>query len=435
MNNVTTKKPLGIWRLTALVTGTMIGSGIFLLPANLARIGSEGLLSWGITTLGAFLLAIIFSKLSILIPKNGGPYAYAKAGLGNFVGFQTVFSYWISLWITNVGLALITVVYLAHFWPGLLNPVIGCSAALIMIWLLTLVNVCGIRPAGNVQLVTTILKIIPILAIIIFGIWHFHPSFVFNKSIPTSYQHYYTSISSAAGITLWAFIGIEAATVPYNFVDNPQKNIPLATILGTLIAATIYIASSTIIMGILPPHILVNSTAPFVATAELLFGHFGKWIMIFGAAISCFGCINGITLLQGQVAMAAADDKLFPTIFSLRNKAGVPGWGLTITAVLESVLLILIMHRDIYIQFRLIVLLASLAALIPYLYTAAAASVVLRQRITQQLANNKIYSIIACIGGVYSLWMIVSSGYEVVFHGCILLFVSALLFAWSYKKS
>jgi APA family basic amino acid/polyamine antiporter len=431
MNNKT-KKPLGIWRLTALVTGTMIGSGIFLLPANLARIGNEGLLSWIITAIGAFVLAIIFSKLSIIIPKNGGPYAYAKAGLGNFVGFQTVFNYWISLWITNVGLALITVVYLANFWPVLLNPIIGSSAALIMIWLLTLINVYGVRPAGNVQLVTTILKIIPILAIILFGIWHFHLSYILSATTP-SYQHYYTSISSAAGITLWAFIGIEAATVPYDFVDNPRKNIPIATILGTLIAATIYIASSTIIMGILPPHILAKSAAPFISTAELLFGHFGKWMMIFGAAISCFGCINGITLLQGQVAMAAADDKLFPTIFSLRNKAGVPGWGLITTAVLESVLLILIIHQDIYVQFRLIILLASLAALIPYLYTAAAASVVLRQG-TMQLANYKKYAIIACIGGLYSLWMIISSGYEVVYHGCILLFVSALLFAWSYKK-
>jgi APA family basic amino acid/polyamine antiporter len=428
MNN---QKPLGIWRLTALVTGTMIGSGIFLLPANLANIGGEGLFAWGITTIGAFLLAIVLSKMSLLIPRSGGPYAYAKAGLGNFVGFQTVFNYWISLWIGNVGLAIITVIYLAKFWPLLLNPIIGCLVALIMIWGLTIVNIYGVRLAGIVQLVTTILKILPIIAIILVGIWHFHPSYIFNSAPNT--EHYYTSISSAAGLTLWAFIGIESATVPYDFVDNPQKNIPLATLLGTLIAAIIYITSSTIILGVLPHAILIKSSAPFVAVASLLFGHFGKWLMIIGAAISCFGCLNGATLLQGQVAMAAADDNLCPGIFALRNKAGVPGFGLAITAVLESALLILLMNHETTEKFQLIALLASLAALIPYLYTATAASVILK-RPFPSAKHSHIFMLIAILAGIYSFWTILSSGAEVVYHGCILLFVSVLLFGWGYKN-
>ena len=268
----------------------------------------------------------------------------------------------------------------------------------------------------------------PILVITIIGIWHFHPDFIFKHAFVSG--NYYVSLSKAASLTVWAFIGIEAASIPYDFVINPQKNIPLATLLGTLIAAIVYIGSSIIIIGVLPHAMLIKSTAPFLTLATLLFGHIGKWIMLAGVVISCLGCINGSTLLLGQVAMAAANDKLFPSIFAQKNQVGVPGYGYLVTAVLQSALLILLMHKEKIEQFQLIALLASLASLLPYLYTNAAGIVLFKTPEQKRQKYNNIFIAIAILAGAYSFWSIFSSGLAVVYHGAILLFASVLIFGW-----
>jgi len=424
------KKQLGVWTLTSLVVGNMVGSGIFLLPTDLAKIGSISLIYWIATVVGAVLLALVLSRLSQIVPQNGGPFAYARQGLGGFIGFQTVYNYWVAIWVGNLGLIIAFLSYLAMLWPVFAQPLVGIITGVVVIWLLTFVNISGVRNAGILQLVTVVLKLIPIVLLIGFGLWYFdiaNIKAIFNVANDTQ-----NSVSSAASLPLWAFIGVESATIPYSSVKNPHRDIPLATLMGTVIAAIIYILSTTVVLGMLPHSVLINNASPFVAVAEMIFGSWGKWFMIVGALISCFGCINGWTMLQGQVAMAAADNNLFPGVFGVKNKRGTPALGLTITAVLESAVLLLMLDKDISEEFRMITFMASLAALIPYLYSSLAALILLKRQATVISFKDKIFFLLASLAAIYSFWTITISGEKAIFYGSILLFSSALLYGWGY---
>lgn len=420
-------KKLGIYMLTALVAGNMIGSGIFLLPSSLANIGSISIFSWCFTALGAFLLAIVFSKMSILVPKTGGPYAYAQVAFGNFIGFQIAYSYWICLWVGNAAIAVAMVGYLAVFWPALHHPVSGYIIAVLAIWLLTLENIRGAHAVGITQIITTIIKCIPIVLIAILGWEYFHSEYL-TQSFNISQKSNFSALSNAATLTLWAFIGIESATVPTGMASNPKRDIPIATLLGTAIAAIVYIASSTAIMGMIPANILAKSTSPFAAAAEMIFGPWGKSLIAAGAAVACFGSLNGWVLLAGQVPMAAAEDKLFPSIFAKRNKADVPAHGLIITSVLTSILLIFTSDPNLVKQFHKLILIATFAALIPYFYTAMAEIIVSRQQ--KKSVKQKIHIIIAILAGGYAYWAIFGAGANIIFYTSILIFTSVPLYAW-----
>ncbi len=178
-------KTLGLWTLTALVAGNMIGSGAFLLPASLANFGSIGILGWICTAIGSICLALVFAKLSGLFPKTGGPYAYCREGFGDFIGFQVAYNYWIALWVGNAAIALAFIGYLGVFWPALVqNRLITTLASIATIWLITFINLAGVKQAGKVQLVTMILKLIPLLLIGIVGLFYIHPEYLktFNVS-------------------------------------------------------------------------------------------------------------------------------------------------------------------------------------------------------------------------------------------------------------
>ncbi|MBN1684391.1 MAG: amino acid permease [Gammaproteobacteria bacterium] len=426
-----TQNKLGLCMLTTLVAGNMIGSGIFMLPANLATVGSISLISWGITTVGAFLLAIVFSKMSALLPRTGGPYAYAEAGFGRFIGFQTAYNYWVAILIGNAAVVISMIGYLSIFWPALKHPAISASVSIAILWLVTFINIIGVRSIGIFQLLTTILKFIPLILIGVLGWFYFHPHYLVESFNVTSRSNF-SAISYAATLTFWAFIGLESATVPAGYVENPKRNIPLATLIGTVIAAIIYIGSSAAIMGMIPASILAKSSSPFAAAAHIIFGNWGEWFIAIGTIISCLGTLNGWILLQGQVPMAAADDNLFPKIFSKRNKAGIPAIGLMITTLLASVLLLLTSRADLVQQFQIIILIATLASLIPYLYTSMAQVILLKKNKIKE--HIKAYTIIAILACIYALWAIFGSGKDIIYYGSILIFTSIPLYAWLYWK-
>jgi len=168
------KRALGLWMCTALVVGNMVGSGVFLLPASLGAYGGISIIGWLITTAGAMLLALMFSRLSRMVPKAGGPYAYTRRGLGDFAGFLVAWGYWISIWTSNAAIAVAFVSYLTVFWPALeSSSALAASVAIGSIWLLSWVNAAGVRSAGVVQLVTTILKLLPLIVIATFGLFFF----------------------------------------------------------------------------------------------------------------------------------------------------------------------------------------------------------------------------------------------------------------------
>ena len=425
------KKALGLWMLTALVTGNMIGSGVFLLPSSLAHFGSIGILGWGFTAVGALLLAFVFARLSRMRPGIGGPYAYCHDAFGDFIGFQIAYSYWVALWVGNAAIALAFTGYLSVFVPVLATShAYTCYTSIGIVWLLTVVNILSIREAGVIQLVTTIIKLLPLILLATVGLFFIHKVNLFTH-YNISGESDLTAFSATAALTLWAFIGVESATIPADSVENPKRNIPLATLLGTSIAAVVYILSTISIMGILPNAVLARSIAPFAAAAGHIFGNWGLWLVAIGAVFSCFGALNGWIMLQGQVPMAAARDGLFPPAFAKQTKNETPYVGLIISAILITILLLLNLNANLVNAFQLIILIATFASLVPYLFTTIAEIILLKQAnphfCWKRLGSSVLGSSLAFI---YSFWAVIGSGGTIVYYGSLLIFTGIPIYAW-----
>jgi APA family basic amino acid/polyamine antiporter len=413
---------------TALVIGNMIGSGVFLLPSALAAYGGVSVLAWGFTAAGALLLALVFARLGRAYPVTGGPYAFSRRAFGDFVGFQTAWGYWIAAWAGNAAIAVAFVGYLAHFWGRLGDSnLLAGAVALAAIWLLTAVNAAGIRQSGAVQVVTTVLKLVPLVAIATIGLLSFHASNFgpFNASHDSAFG----ALTAAATLTLWAFIGLESATIPAEDVEDPECTIPRSTIIGTIVAAAVYVLGTVAVMGVLRPGVLTASSAPFADAAEKMWGSWAGDAVALGAVISAFGALNGWILIQGQIPMAAARDRLFPKVFARTSANGTPVVALVASSVLVSILMAMNYTKSLVDQFTFIILLATLTTLVPYAYSAAAELMLFvtdRHRFDGvRLAR---HALVAALAFAYSLWAIAGSGYEVVFKGFMLLLAGIPVF-------
>ncbi|MGB6977003.1 MAG: amino acid permease [Gammaproteobacteria bacterium] len=423
-------RSLGLWVLTALVAGNMIGSGVFLLPSSLAAYGTIGILAWTITAIGTIFLALTFARLARIFPKTGGPYAYCREAYGEFVGFQIAYNYWIAIWVGNAAIVTAFVGYLTVFWPALnRDPHLALWVSIGTVWFLTIVNIIGVGVAGRLQFVATVLKIIPLFIIATVGLFfvHKHNLQAFNVSGKSNWS----ALSTTATMTLWSFVGFESGTVPASHVVDPVRNIPRATIIGTIIAAAIYIASTTSIMGILPLSALAKSSSPYADAALIMFGSWGSKLVAIGALISCFGTLTGWILIQGQIPLGAAEDGLFPKQFARITQKGVPVFGLVVSSILISLLLIVRYGASLVDQFTFIILLATLASLIPYLYTSVA-EVLIYVNNRQQFQTKRFLTSVglATIGFVFAFWAIAGAGYQVVFYGLLLMLSAIPIYIW-----
>ena len=265
------KGQLGLWMCVALVAGNMIGSGIFLLPSSLAPYGRISILGWLITSAGAVALAVVFSRLVFRMPSAGGPYAYTRAVFGDFAGFIVGWGYWISILATNAALAVAFVSYLTRFIPTLSSDRVAAALlALGAVWFLTGVNALGVRAGGRMQVITTGLKILPLAAIALFGLAHLDTA-NFEPAAEIA-SHPLSSTTAAVTLTLWAFLGLESATIPAEDVRNPRRTIPRATLIGTVATAMLYIAGTAAVMGVMDTARLSRSEAPFAEAASLMWG-------------------------------------------------------------------------------------------------------------------------------------------------------------------
>lgn len=427
---------IGLLITTSLVVGNMIGSGIFVLPAALASYGSISLLGWVFTAAGALVLAKIFSNFSkMIVNKSGGPYTYARAGFGDFIGFLVAWGYWISIWITNGAIAIAIVSALSFFYPPLQDtPIYSIGLGLGFIWVFTWINSLGVKESGKIQLITTILKLLPLFFVIVVGVFYFDlDNFpAFNESAEGTF----TSLSAVATLTLFAFLGLECATIPAANVENPEQTVPKATLYGTILTTLVYILGTVILFGILPLNIFVDSPAPFAEAAKIIGGEFAGYFVAAGAAIAAIGALNGWILIMGQIPMASAKDALFPKIFRKENKRGVPIIGLIIGSVLSSVVLWMNYTEALVKQFEFMVLLTTLCCLIPYLFTAASYALVSMER--KFKLNGKFATLVlAFLGFSYSIWAIYGSGSDTVFYGFLLLLCGIpffVLMKWNQRK-
>ena len=431
------KNKLGLWTSTSLVVGNMIGAGVFMMPAALAAYGSISLLGWLFSSIGAFLLAKVFSNLSKMMPSaDGGPYAYSRRGLGDFAGFLVAWGYWISIWCTNAAIAVSLVSALSTFFPALAtSTLLAVGTGLGAIWLLTWINTLGILASGKLQLITTILKIVPLLLVAIGGLFfiRFKNFFPFNSSGVSDFG----AISTTVTYTFFAFLGLECATIPSCSVANPEKTIPRATMLGIGITTLIYMISTISIMGMIPGKDLQHSVTPFTDAAVMIWGKGARFWVSGGVAIAAFGALNGWILIQGQMPYAIAKDKLFPFIFSEKNKKGVPAKGIIISSILVSVLLAMNYTKGLVEQFRFLTLLTTLTVLVPYLFSTAAYMLIRLENKYSKPGVHWISAIVlASLAFLFSIWAIIGSGQEIVYFGFILLMAGVPFYVMNrWKKN
>jgi APA family basic amino acid/polyamine antiporter len=426
-----TKPPhkIGLISSTALVVGNMIGSGIFLLPASLAAYGGISLLGWVASSIGAIALAMLFSKLCKIIPDApGGPYAYTRLGLGDFAAFLVAWGYWISIWCTNAAIAVTFVSYLSVFFPSLAhNPLLSILTGLSAVWLLTWVNTRGVKEAAKVQVITTILKLTPLVLIALVGLFYidtnnFTPINISNKSN-------FGAIMATATLTLFAFLGLESATVPAGNIHEPEKTIPRATVIGTLITIIVYVIGSAVVIGMIPAQELRESHAPFADAAALIWGDQARYWVAAGALISTFGALNGWILLQGQMPMAAALDNLFPAIFKRENKRGTPSGGIIISSVLISALMMMNFTKGLTDTFTFMILLTTVAVLVPYLFSAASYGLfVLQNKLWKRESISNL--LLAILAFIFSVWAVAGSGEETVYWGFLAIISGIPVYVW-----
>ncbi len=421
---------MGMWMVAALVVGNMIGSGVFLLPAALGSFGGISLLGWGFTCVGAILLALVFARLSRLVPRAGGPYAFSRAGFGDFAGFLVGWGYWISIWVANAALAVAFTSYLSWFWPALATDrVLATAVGIGAIWLLTWVNVRGVRTAGSVQVVTTIFKLIPLIAIGGLGLLYLEPANF--RPFNASGEGTFPAITAAATLTLWAFLGFESATVPAEEVNDPERTIPRATILGTVFAAVLYVLATAAVMGVIPPAELTGSNAPFADAASRMWGGWTAPAVAVGAMVSCFGALNGWILLQGRIPWAAARDGVFPSVLGRTSRRGTPAVALIVSSVLVTGLMLMNSSEGLVDQFTFVILLATLTALLPYAICALA-ELMIYARDRERFAGKRLTGavITALLGFAYALWAIAGAGAEIVYWGLLLLLAGLPMYVW-----
>ncbi|QKV97108.1 amino acid permease [Streptomyces sp. NA02950] len=422
---------LGLPAASALVIGSIIGTGVFALPSALAPYGPISLVAFVIVTLGALALALTFGALSKRVPAGGGPYVYAREAFGEFAGFLNAWSYWITAWAGNAAIVVAWVGYVEVFVNTGHQTWISALLALVGLWIPAVINLTGVRNVGAFQVITTVLKFIPLIFMATVGLLFIdaHNFGPFNASGQSALG----AISAAGAIALFSYLGLEAASVVAGRVREPERDVPRATVFGTLMCAVIYVLGTLAVFGTVSHGKLGGSTAPFTDAANSIFG--GTWagdIVAIAAIISGIGALNGWTMLCAEMPYAAARDGLFPRAFArLRGESGVPVFGIVASTVLAS-LITLFSYTRFDDVFTKIVLLSVLTAVIPYIFSAAAQLYWLLVRGRESLSPRGLARdvTVAGLALAFSYWSMQGSGYQTVYYGLFVLLLGVPVYIW-----
>lgn len=436
-DNITTptqkKTKLNLFTATCLVAGNMMGAGVLMLPATLAKYGAYSFVGWIITSIGALCLALVFAKLSYWVPASGGPYTFAMHVFGRFVGFQMAWSYWIFTWVSNVALVVSGLAYMSIFIPEMAsNPIIPMTIGLSAIGLFTYINTLDLKTFSFIQNIITIFKVLPLFLFCVIGLYNFNLD-VFSIQSEFSFSE---SVLQSIAITLWAFIGLESATIPSDNVENPRKTVQIATILGVSGATAIYILSSYALLNIIPINMLSMSPAPYVTATRLLFGDWASCVMALIGVCSIAGTLHGWTLILAQVSMSAAKSGLFPKIFTKKNSNGVPSKGLYIGGALMGGFFLLSYCKSFTNQFDIIVEFSCFAILIPYIYSVSAAFILALRKHDDFKSNTSfwIFMLEIFIAGLYAFFALIGLQTHIIAIGCIVFFFSLPVYAFVERE-
>ncbi len=420
MSGAAPARVMGFWSAVALVVGSMIGSGVFLLPANLAPYGAASLLGWGISLCGAILLALVYAQWARENPLPGGSFAYTRAAFGDHAGFFVAWSNWICIWAGNAALAVAFAGCISALVPAVAQSrIVSACVALAAFWMATLTNLAGTRESARAQIVLTVLKLVPI-ALFAFVAVFFIDAANYRPFVPEGGDAFDIAWGGAA-ITLWAFLGLEASTIASASIRDPEKNVARATVVGTLIAGLLTMLACTVVLGVLPREQIAQSPAPMAEAAAHLFGAPAGTLLAVTAAIASYGALNGWVMLMGELPAQAAQAGLFPRSFGERDARGTPRRMLLVGTVLGSVLIVANYSRSLVKLFEFSILLSTATSLLPYAAASASALVMARGWRNRSIAG----LIIATLALAYSLFALLGTGREALFWGAVLLLAGA----------
>ncbi|HEU4689644.1 MAG TPA: amino acid permease [Vicinamibacterales bacterium] len=424
-------KSLGVAACTAIVVGNMVGSGFYLSPSALAPYGVLAILSWIVMGAGAICLGLTFARLSRLTPATGGPYAYTRMGFGDFAGFLVAWGYWISIWASLPAIAVAFTGSLFEIFPVMQgNRPLAVIVTLGVMWVVVFTNLRGVKEAGLVAQITTYSKLVPFLAISILGLLYIRPENL--SEFNPSGQPLLTSFATLAPLTMFAYLGLESATVPAGDVKDPGRTIPLSTIIGVSIAAVLYVLGTTAVLGVVPREELLKSAAPFADAARIMWGTWASDIVGVAVMISSLGALNGWTLLMGQVPMAAAQDKLFPALFGRVSARGVPAIGVIFSAILATVLVLIQAAGSggFAAFYSLVVGLATMTAVVPYAFCALSVGLVAARSRGGVVPR---VSLVEWIAFVFAMFTLYGCGPTPVLYGFVLLMLGIPVYVWQRR--
>ena len=406
----------GLSTAIALIVGSIIGVGIFNLPASLAGYGPITIVSMALTTVGAIALALLFGSLSRRLPADGGPYAYARVAFGNKLGFANAWSYWITAWAGNAAIAVGWVLYVEEFVNTGHTKIYTILLVLIGLWLPAIINLTGLKKIGQAQVATTIVKFAAVAFMSTVGL------FYISTANYTPWNVSGGSAASAIGlgmaIALFSYLGVETAAVAAARVKDPDRNVPRSTVLGTLATAVVYMLSLIAVFGILPNSQLASSTAPFSDAANAMFG--GTWagnVMAIAVIISGIGALVGWTMICAEMPLAAANDGLFPPQFKQLSKADIPAFGIIASTALASVAIVInYIGSNGQTVFTTLVLMTGITAAIPYAFSALAQMkwrwVDHEQGQTPRLIRDMIIAVLALVFSVLFIYYSRNTGHS-----------------------
>jgi len=413
-------RQIGFWTCLALVIGNTIGTGIFLIPAALAPYGWNALYGWAITIGGALCLAYVFAALARLMPQAGGPFDYISGAFGPMAGFFVMWSYWISQWVTNAAIGIGLVSYMSPFAPEFFaRPGVGPLVAIGVVVLMTSIAIRGVRASGAIQIVTTFLKLLPLVAVIValfFVLGGADSSAATAANVaPTPIG--WPAIAGAVALALWPMQGFESGTVPAGRVIDPARTIARATMIGTVIVGVVYILVTLAVFLLLPSEDAAKSSAPLADLVSLVWGTgAGKMVAAF-ALISAIGALNGWVFLQAEVQLLLAERGVFPKLFARVNEAGMPVYAHILGCTLSVGLIAMNLSSGMIQIYTFIILLATVATLVLYL----AATLVALALLKRGQAKGAALTIAAVLGLIYSLWTFYGAGAEATAWGAALL--------------
>ncbi|MCQ9122125.1 putrescine-ornithine antiporter [Rodentibacter pneumotropicus] len=428
----TKSNKIGVVQLTILTMVNMMGSGIIMLPTKLAEIGTISIISWLVTAVGSTALAYAFAQCGMFSKKSGGMGGYAEYSFGKAGNFMANYTYGVSLVIANTAIAISAVGYGSELLGTTLSPLSIALWTIFTLWLATVLNFGGARITGNISSFTIWGVIIPVVGLCIVGWYWFDGSLYINSwnphNVPT-----FEAIGVSISMTLWAFLGLESACANADAVENPEKNVPIAVLGGTIGAAVIYIISTNVIAGIVPNMDLAQSTAPFgLAFAHMFNETVGKVIMGL-MVMSCFGSLLGWQFTIAQVFKSSAEEGYFPAFFKKVTSKDAPIIGMVTITAIQTLLSLLTISPSLNKQFNVLVDLAVVTNVIPYLLSMAALAVLLKvENVPTRKYKTTVF--VAFIGSIYSIYALYAAGEQAMLYGSIATFIGWTLYGFvSYK--